>query len=77
MKGPFKAGQRVKVHWTKDDSILEGNIVSAKFENSDDLAMEWAGQGVHFWDGLEGTMTFIFSKEDAVLEIVRDVEEDE
>lgn len=70
MKGPFEAGQRVRIHWSGDDSVLEGNLVGAEFDNPDDLAIGWGNQGVHFWDGVQGTMTYIFGLEDVTIEIL-------
>jgi hypothetical protein len=74
MEGPFKAGQRVRCHWANDDSVLEVEVAKYQFESRDDLVVNWAGQYVHFWDGAEGTMTFIFSKEDCTIEVVREPE---
>jgi len=70
MVGPFSAGQRVRVHWAGDNSILEGDLRSREFESRDDLAMTWGNQMVHFWDGAAGTMTYIYGLEDVTIEIV-------
>lgn len=70
MKGPFEAGQRVRVHWSGDDSVLEGNLTGQAFEHSDDLSITWGNQQVHFWDGAGGHMTYIFGLDDVTIEIV-------
>lgn len=70
MKGPFEAGQRVKVHWANDNSVLEGDLSPYNFESGDDLAIGWGNQMVHFWDGQQGTMTYIFGLEDVTIEIL-------
>lgn len=70
MQGPFKAGQRVKIHWANDDSILEGNLTNLTFEHLDDLVIGWGNQGVQFWDGANGTMTYIFGLDDVTIEIL-------
>ncbi len=70
MTGPFTAGQRVRVHWDGDDSVLEGNLGQLEFESKDDLIIGWGNQMVHFWDGKEGTMTYIFALPDVTIEIV-------
>jgi hypothetical protein len=71
-KGPFEVGQRVRVHWAGDNSMLEGGLVKALFEGTDDLAMTWGNQFVHFWDGAAGTMTYIYGLEDVTIEIIAD-----
>jgi hypothetical protein len=68
--GPFKAGQRVRVHWAGDNSVLEGDLGPYHFESDDDLMIGWGNQMVHFWDGKEGTMTYIFGLPDVTIEIV-------
>ena len=70
MKGPFEAGQRVRIHWAKDNSVLEGDLVDHTFESPDDLSITWGNQMVHFWMGLEGTMSYIFSLDDVTIEIL-------
>lgn len=72
MQGPFLAGQRVRVHWAGDNSILEGDLVQVEFESKHDLAITWGNQRVHFWDGDGGRMTYIFGLDDVTIEIVRD-----
>jgi hypothetical protein len=70
MQGPFKAGQRVQVHWAGDNSILIGDLTDNTFESSDDLAITWGNQMVHFWDGATGGMTYIFGLDDVTIEII-------
>lgn len=70
MVGPFSAGQRVKVTWAGDNSVLEGNLSELEFENKDDLVIGWGNQMVHFWDGVKGTMTYIFGLDDVTIEIL-------
>lgn len=70
MKGPFEAGQRVRVHWDGDDSVLEGNLLGQTFEHSDDLSITWGNQHVHFWDGAGGHMTYIFGLDDVTIEVI-------
>jgi hypothetical protein len=70
MKGPFSAGDRVKVEWANDGSVLFGNLVPYDFDSGDDLAIQWGNQFVHFWDGRAGTMTYIFALEDVTIEVV-------
>jgi len=70
MKGPFEVGQRVRVHWSGDNSILEGDLTPDTFENGDDISITWGNQKVHFWDGAGGTMTYIFGLEDVTIEVV-------
>lgn len=70
MKGPFEAGQRVRIHWANDNSILEGDLLAQQFESSDDLSITWGNQFVHFWDGAAGGMTHIFGLDDVTIEIV-------
>lgn len=72
MQGPFEAGQRVRIHWANDNSILEGDLIGQTFESSDDLSITWGNQMVHFWDGLRGGMTYIFGLEDVTIEFVDD-----
>lgn len=74
MKGPFEAGQRVRVHWANDNSVLEGDLLAMPFESGDDLAMTWGNQMVHFWDGAQGTMTYIYGLDDVTIEIVSEPE---
>ena len=70
MEGPFQAGQRVKVHWAGDNSVLVGDLMPYDFESGDDLAIKWGNQYVHFWMGAQGTMSYIFGLEDVTIEIV-------
>jgi hypothetical protein len=70
MVGPFSAGQRVRVHWANDNSILECDITDYQFESGDDLSINWGNQMVHFWDGIAGTMTYIFGLDDVTIEIL-------
>lgn len=72
VQGPFEAGQRVKVHWANDNSTLEGGLVRSLFESSDDLSMQWGNQFVHFWDGAQGTMTYIYGLPDVTIEVLED-----
>lgn len=72
VKGPFEVGQRVRVNWDGDSSVLEGVLVKGLFEGTDDLAMTWGNQYVHFWDGAQGTMTYIYGLEDVTIEIISD-----
>lgn len=69
-ENPFAAGQRLKIHWANDDSILEGNLYADEFENKGDLAFGWAGQMVQFYDAGLSALTHIFSKDDATIEIL-------
>lgn len=73
MEGPFKAGQRVKVTWSGDNSVLEGNLSHLMFESKDDLVIGWGNQMVHFWDGANAGMTYIFGLDDVTIEIVSHV----
>lgn len=70
MQGPFSAGQRLKVHWTNDNSYLVCDVVAFEFDSGDDLAIRWGNQWVHLWDGRQGNLTFIFSLDDVVFEIL-------
>lgn len=70
MKGPFEKGQRVRVHWSGDDSVLEGNLLDHTFESGDDLSITWGNQMVHFWNGATGGMTHIFGLDDVTIEIL-------
>jgi hypothetical protein len=70
MKGPFEAGQRVRVHWAGDNSVLEGDLVPYDYDSEDDLAMTWGNQLVHFWDGRQGTMSYIYGLDDVTIEIM-------
>lgn len=70
MQGPFSVGNRVQVEWAEDGSVLIGDIVAYEFESGDDLAIRWGNQLVHFWDGVQGTMTHIFGLEDVTIEVI-------
>ena len=70
MKGPFAAGQRVRVTWAGDNSVLEGGLGDYQFDSGDDLVIGWGNQMVHFWDGRQGTMTYIFGLDDVTIEVV-------
>jgi len=70
MVGPFASGQRVKVTWAGDNSVLEGDLAPYDFDSADDLCIGWGNQMVHFWDGVAGTMTHIFGLEDVTIEIL-------
>lgn len=70
MKGPFEPGQRLKIHWANDDSILICNVVPFNVESSDDLAVQWGNQQVHLWDGANGHMSYIFGLDDVTIEFV-------
>lgn len=74
MRGPFAVGQRVRVHWAGDNSILEGDLIPYEFESPDDIAITWGNQKVHFWMGLEGTMSYIFGLDDVTIEILGEPE---
>lgn len=69
--GPFRAGQRVRIHWANDNSILEGSLEAIEGQKHDGtLWFGWAGQKVEFWDGEYGSLTYIFGKDDATIDIL-------
>lgn len=71
---PFKEGQRVRIAWAGDNSVLEGDLVALEFESSGDLAIRWGNQFVQFWDNKHYLMGHIFGLEDVTIEIVSEPE---
>ena len=69
-KGPFNAGDRVRITWAGDGSVLEGDLLPLEIESGDDLVITWGNQRVHFWDGAGAGMTYIFGLDDVTIEVL-------